>query len=205
MCTDGTVPSGPNELTCLPQGNWDNPVPLCVLRSCPDIGSIENGVTRGDCSPGVPGRLCSFACDNGYSLQNGPNVIECYPNGTWSGSPPSCLQITCEPLAQPSPNGGLQGSCNPGYIGEQCIFTCPPGYRLIGATNALCQQNGTWSAVPPFCILATCPSLTSPICGYAYGTCSPGALGESCTFACAQGCYLDGAEVLTCLENGRWS
>lgn len=204
MCAYGYTLIGRSELTCGPNGIWDGQVPQCGLLTCPPVTFSESGYTRGDCSPGVPGKPCSFFCDKSYRLI-GQDTIECQGDGRWSSPVPECVPMMCKRLLPPPPNGGLLGTCGPGIAGQSCSFTCPIGYRMIGATNAVCLTDGSWSAQPPFCQLATCPSLAAPRCGIATGTCSPGILGENCTFSCSDGCTLSGEEVLTCWEDGRWS
>lgn len=204
LCAYGYTIVGRSELTCGASGMWDGLPPQCGLLTCSAITFSDNGFTRGDCNPGSPGKSCSFICDKGFRLI-GPDIIECQGDGLWSDYPPRCVPLICPRLLPPPPNGGLLGTCDPGISGQSCSFTCPIGYRLIGPTNSLCLSDGSWSAQPPYCQLATCPSLAVPICGIATGTCSPGVLGENCTFSCSDNCSLNGTDTLTCLTNGRWS
>ena len=60
------------------------------------------------------------------------------------------LHVACETLVNPS-NGKVtvtDGSRPPGTI---AIYSCSPGYDLVGVQTLLCQNNGLWSGVTPVC------------------------------------------------------
>lgn len=37
--------------------------------------------------------------------------------------------------------------------GEALIYTCNPGYLLVGNDTRVCEVTGDWSGVPPFCVI----------------------------------------------------
>ena len=62
---------------------------IFLLVHCGHPGNIEHG--RVDVSEGTKlGDTAYYACDTGYAL-NGSSSRTCTPNGTWSGSEPTCV------------------------------------------------------------------------------------------------------------------
>lgn len=35
--------------------------------------------------------------------------------------------------------------------GTSVTYQCANGFRLVGSASATCQENGTWSSLPPRC------------------------------------------------------
>ncbi|XP_078698289.1 uncharacterized protein LOC144925662 [Branchiostoma floridae x Branchiostoma belcheri] len=60
-----------------------------------------------------------------------------------------CQAVQC-PLQTAPINGAVTGS-NSYYYQSTVLFSCDPGYALVGATSSTCQADGTWSDSVPIC------------------------------------------------------
>ncbi|XP_066265899.1 CUB and sushi domain-containing protein 3-like [Branchiostoma lanceolatum] len=200
ICDQGYVLDGAQTLTCLTDGNWDSPVPTCIVDSVPCAslsppvhGSIQNGGQ----STYDYDHVLRFTCDYGYSLQ-GDSSITCQTDGTWTGSVPTCSVITCPQLTTPT-NGEMAGYNN---VGDVKVFQCHTGHELQGAPNTTCLVTGEWSELVPNCTAVECPELTAPVDGSMYGS---HFYQDIANFSCDVGYDLFGSSVSMCQANGEWS
>ncbi|XP_054443534.1 P-selectin [Pteronotus mesoamericanus] len=150
---------------------------------------------------------CSFHCAEGYAL-NGTRELECLASGAWSSKPPQCVAIPCPPLRPPE-----QGSVRCLHAADadphrpSCSFSCEEGSVLVGPELVQCTALGVWTAPPPMCRAIACAPLESP----AHGSmqCSPSSrafrYNASCSFHCAEGFVLSGADTVRCAAVGRWT
>ena len=112
-----------------------------------------------------------------------------------------CTYVVClAPL-----NGKVDcgsGPVNMGLEGDNCTFSCDPGYMLQGSvTSGTCENTGSWnegglpSCVPLNCsednlpIPANATVLQLPSCGLAYQSqctvsCDEGFTGDDVTYLC---------------------
>ena len=37
------------------------------------------------------------------------------------------------------------------YLGDRAIYTCSPGWEIVGAEERVCQADGAWTNQEPFC------------------------------------------------------
>ncbi|XP_065192365.1 sushi, von Willebrand factor type A, EGF and pentraxin domain-containing protein 1-like [Sycon ciliatum] len=110
---------------------------------------------NGTVSPGGMHYLSTrtYSCNLGFHLV-GQNTTFCQADTQWSGSTPTCADITCK--IPTIPNGNVQASSQSLVLPGTFIFiSCMEGYVSIGANIATCQANQTWSALP------TCSRLTT--------------------------------------------
>uniref|UniRef100_A0A673T982 p-selectin n=1 Tax=Suricata suricatta TaxID=37032 RepID=A0A673T982_SURSU len=150
---------------------------------------------------------CSFHCPEGYEL-NGPSKVECLASGTWTNKPPQCIAAQCPPLKTPE-----QGSmtCPPSVEAFQyqssCRFTCEEGFALVGPEVVQCTASGVWTASPPVCEAIACEPLGSPVHGSMDCSASSRApqYNTSCSFRCAEGFRLKGADMVQCTDLGQWT
>ena len=42
-------------------------------------------------------------------------------------------------------------TCQSGVTGEQCTFSCKPGFILTGSATRECKPNHQWSGITPDC------------------------------------------------------
>uniref|UniRef100_A0A8C9J6L8 Selectin P n=1 Tax=Panthera tigris altaica TaxID=74533 RepID=A0A8C9J6L8_PANTA len=150
---------------------------------------------------------CSFHCAEGYEL-NGPSKLECLASGTWTNNPPQCIAAQCPPLKTPE-RGSMTCLSSPEapQYRSSCHFACEEGFALVGPEVVQCTASGVWTASPPGCEAIACEPLESPVHGST--DCAPlsGPLpyNTSCSFRCADGFRLKGADVAQCTDLGRWT
>ena len=87
-----------------------------------------------------------------------------------------------------------------GLEGEDCTFSCDPGYMLQGSvTSRTCENTGSWSGGLPSCVLLSCTDYTgmlplgvtivSSSCNMTYQSqctllCDVGFTGDDVTYLC---------------------
>ncbi|CAH1274835.1 LPA [Branchiostoma lanceolatum] len=112
-------------------------------------------------------------------------------------SPPKMTTtLQCSKLTPPE-HGAVT---RPNPYKDVAIFTCYPGYKLVGTSTLTCQSDGTWSGGSPTCTDIPCTGLTPP----AHGAMT-GSISDVVSFMCDTGYKLDGTSTLTCQSGGTWS
>uniref|UniRef100_A0A7N5KM86 p-selectin n=1 Tax=Ailuropoda melanoleuca TaxID=9646 RepID=A0A7N5KM86_AILME len=150
---------------------------------------------------------CSFHCAEGYEL-NGPSKLECLASGTWTNEPPRCIAAHCPPLKIPE-RGSMTcpHSADAFQYPSSCHFSCEEGFALVGPEVVQCTASGVWTAAAPVCEAIACGPLEGPIHGSM--DCSPSSRAfqdnTSCSFHCAEGFRLEGADLVQCTDLGRWT
>ena len=93
------------------------------------------------------------------------------------------------------------GLVNMGVKGDNCTFSCDPGYMLQGSvTSGTCENTESWSGGLPSCVPLNCSEdnlpvpanaivLQLPSCGLAYQSqctvsCDEGFTGDDVTYLC---------------------
>ncbi|KAF3707384.1 CUB and sushi domain-containing protein 3 CUB and sushi multiple domains protein 3 [Channa argus] len=199
-CNPGYYLFGSPVLTCQPTGQWDKPLPECIVVDCGHPGSPPNGVLSGD--KFTFGSTVRYSCLGGRQLK-GESSRTCQLNGMWSAPMPFCSAVQCGNPGTPS-NGRvyrLDGTT----FSHSVIYSCMEGYLLTGATTRLCQTNGTWSGVQPNCTMINCGDPGVPANGLRYG--EDFTIGQNISFQCQPGYRMeeDGSPVRTCTQNGTWN
>ncbi|KAG5855860.1 hypothetical protein ANANG_G00001150 [Anguilla anguilla] len=198
-CDPGYYYRGQRVIRCQANGTWDypNPRPSCSIISCGTLGIPANGNKIGTLT--VYGATAIFSCNTGYTLV-GAQVRECLSNGLWSGTPARCLVGHCGP-PEPLVNGQVVGE-NYNYRGS-VVYQCSPGFRLIGVSVRICEQQHRWSGRPPVCVPITCGHPGNPTNGMTHG--AKFNLNDIVQFVCNTGYSLEGALTSHCQPNGQWS
>jgi len=99
-----------------------------------------------------------------------------------------CLYIVCRAPINGSVDCG-SGLVNMGLEGNNCTFSCDPGYMLQGSvTSGTCENTGSWSGGLPSCVPLSC-SVMSPSCSIQYQSqctvsCDEGFTGDNVTYLC---------------------
>uniref|UniRef100_H2LDN6 CUB and Sushi multiple domains 3 n=1 Tax=Oryzias latipes TaxID=8090 RepID=H2LDN6_ORYLA len=200
-CNPGYYLFGSPVLTCQPTGQWDKPLPECIVVDCGHPGSPPNGALSGD--KFTFGSTVRYSCLGGRQLK-GESSRTCQLNGMWSFPMPFC-------------SGDIAGSCgDPGIpaqgsreqtdfkIRSKVHFTCSEGYELIGSSERMCFPNGTWSGTQPFCKPVQCGNPGTPSNGRVFrldGT----TFSHSVIYSCMDGYILTGPTTRLCQANGTWS
>ncbi|KAL4229790.1 hypothetical protein ACF0H5_010181 [Mactra antiquata] len=187
VCGAGFTLNGITSLTCRSDGTWNASQPDCVY--C-DFLTNPNSGTLVLLSDGTVS-TANYACATDYTLF-GNSLRTCQSNGTWDGAAPTCL---CKVPSIPS-NGDVTAN------GYTATYACNVGYTLDGDAERTCQTDGTgWSGSNPACY--SCASL-SEVVGGSYTFSSSGTV-TTATYTCDVGYSIDGANVITCQDNGEWN
>ncbi|XP_058853305.1 CUB and sushi domain-containing protein 2-like [Acipenser ruthenus] len=199
ICDLGYYYRGQRITTCQANGTWtiQEPRPTCRIISCGDLPHPPSGNKIGVLT--VYGATAIFSCNTGYILV-GSRVRECMANGLWSGTEVRCLAGHCG-TPDPIVNGQIVGE-NYNYRGS-VVYQCNPGFRLIGMSVRICQQDHHWSGRTPVCVPITCGHPGNPTNGLTQGT--QFNLNDMVRFACNTGYILKGAVRSQCQANGQWS
>ena len=181
------------------------------MINCSPLILNGNGYISPNCQR-VAGSVCDVQCINTASVR-----LICETSGQWN--PPTssvpCLNqspLNCPSIAINSPGLRMSGVCSPGQSNNACLFSCTPGYNLVGLQLIICQSNGLWTGSPPICqpivqptneCIQPVPSIENG--GPFRGQCSPGRIGAECVFTCLSGYALVGQPSWLCLGDGSWS
>jgi Sushi repeat (SCR repeat) len=116
-------------------------------RDCPSLVPPENGSV--DDGGATVGAIAEYSCDDGYRLELS-GLRACRPNGTWSGTEPTCDRLTCNPISF----AGGTVTYDPPDRGCDAVatFTCNAG-TLSDTDPRVCTcETGVWiPAQAPTC------------------------------------------------------
>uniref|UniRef100_A0A8C5B874 CUB and Sushi multiple domains 1 n=1 Tax=Gadus morhua TaxID=8049 RepID=A0A8C5B874_GADMO len=170
---------------------------MCCFISCGELPSPPFGTKLGTLT--TFGATAIFMCNHGYTLV-GSHVRECGANGLWSGTETRCLAGHCD-SPDPIVNGHISGDGS--SYRDTVVYQCMLGYRLIGTSVRICQQDHRWSGTTPVCVPITCGHPGNPANGRTNG--SEFNLNDVVNFTCNQGYSLHGNTRAQCRLNGQWS
>uniref|UniRef100_A0A8W8JUW8 Uncharacterized protein n=1 Tax=Magallana gigas TaxID=29159 RepID=A0A8W8JUW8_MAGGI len=105
-----------------------------------------------------------LSCQQGYSFKqeeyNSANsvALKCLPGGKWNVSRiPDCQTQQCSTISYLT-NGNVNITEGSGTdFASVLMFSCDPGYDLLGSVYIHCRSNGTWSHSKPSCTEINCP------------------------------------------------
>ncbi|KAM8966399.1 CUB and sushi domain-containing protein 3 [Pelodytes ibericus] len=203
VCSPGYELSFPAVLTCVGNGTWSGEVPQCLPKFCGDPGIPSNGKREGKSF--IFQSEVSFICSPPYILVGSSTRI-CQADGTWSGSPPRCIEPTWTSCENPgTPRHGFQNNTYGYQMGKIVQFSCKKGYLLHGSTSRTCLPDLTWSGIPTECIPHTCKQPESPLHSNVVGMDLP-SLGYTLIYTCQPGYLLSGGtEHRICQPDNTWS
>ncbi|XP_047200285.1 CUB and sushi domain-containing protein 3 [Hippoglossus stenolepis] len=200
-CNPGYYLFGSPVLSCQPTGQWDKPLPECIVVDCGHPGSPPNGVLNGE--KFTFGSTVRYSCLGGRQLK-GESSRTCQLSGMWSAPMPFCSGDTAGSCGDPGiPSQGSREQTD-FRIRSKVYFSCSEGYDLIGSSERMCFPNGTWSGTQPFCKPVQCGNPGTPSNGRVFrldGT----TFSHSVIYSCMDGYLLNGATTRQCQANGTWS
>uniref|UniRef100_A0A3Q3X6W8 Uncharacterized protein n=1 Tax=Mola mola TaxID=94237 RepID=A0A3Q3X6W8_MOLML len=200
-CNPGYYLFGSPVLTCQPTGQWNKPLPECIVVDCGHPGSPPNGVLSGD--KFTFGSTARYSCLGGRQLK-GESSRTCQLNGMWSAPMPFCSGDTAGSCGDPGiPSHGSREQTD-FKIRSKVYFSCSEGFDLIGSSERMCFPNGTWSGTQPFCKPVQCGNPGTPSNGRVFrldGT----TFSHSVIYSCMDGYLLTGPTTRQCQANGTWS
>ncbi|XP_045068130.1 sushi, von Willebrand factor type A, EGF and pentraxin domain-containing protein 1 isoform X2 [Coregonus clupeaformis] len=199
-------PSSTSPSDCVCKQGYRPQGKTCEVVYCPELSPPENGFFIQNVCNNQFNAACGVRCQPGYDLQ-GSGIRLCQPDGTWSGSPPSCRVRSCPALSPPQ-HGHMNCSEGGASYRAECEIHCAEGYRLEGDARLSCQADSLWSGIQPRCVEVRCPPmvtlrnvlLSPPACGKR--EVKPGTV---CRLACRHGYSLQGGLDARCLSSGDWS
>ncbi|OCU00923.1 sushi, von Willebrand factor type A, EGF and pentraxin domain-containing protein 1 isoform X1 [Xenopus laevis] len=148
-CKPGYELIGNSTLICGADGYWQGGKPICKPIRCSKAKEIPNG--RFSFQSLHYGQTITYTCNRGFRLQ-GQKVLTCLETGEWNSNPPSCMEITCDP-PQGIDNGFVEGADY--SYGAMIIYSCMPGFQLVGLAMQTCEESG-WSSSIPMCLHTDC-------------------------------------------------
>ena len=126
---------------------------ICLIVSCPSLNNPNNGMIN--CSLGDDGTpsyedTCSFTCNTGYDELTGSSERTCQSDGSWSGSPVSCIIMECPSSSLPMNSMLADESCNSTYQ-SMCELQCQEGFNGTGNPSYVCgvlsnESSAMWMA-----------------------------------------------------------
>ncbi|CAJ1084791.1 complement receptor type 1-like isoform X1 [Xyrichtys novacula] len=142
-----------------------------------------------------------YRCAEDFTPSRGVPIVQCV-DGAWTK-----LTLKCDKRSCGNAGDLLKGYFNyegSSFIGERVQAVCNEGYTLKGPEYRICKRSG-WTGGFPTCEVAqvTCspPVVTNSVSSRDVSVYQ---LGESVNITCSQGFQLDGAQRITCGQDGQW-
>uniref|UniRef100_A0A8D3B7L4 Beta-2-glycoprotein 1 n=1 Tax=Scophthalmus maximus TaxID=52904 RepID=A0A8D3B7L4_SCOMX len=140
---------GANESSCLHNGTWSDPPPLCKAVNCPLPKPLRDGRIVHD-KP-VTGATTMYG--QGWTYECNPPKAPSYERGSCmadgsASEPPVCREVSCT-IPVGIPNGFITFAVMRihGYK-EKVKYGCNENYILDGEAEIQCQNTGHWSSKP---------------------------------------------------------
>ncbi|XP_051818518.1 sushi, von Willebrand factor type A, EGF and pentraxin domain-containing protein 1 [Antechinus flavipes] len=196
-CKEGYILQGPSVLKCLVSQQWNGSFPFCKMVLCLPPPLISFGVPESTSALHF-GSIVKYSCVDGFFLR-GDSTTSCQADGTWRSPLPECIPVEC-PQPEEILNGiiDVQGLA---YL-STALYTCKPGFELMGNMTILCGEDGHWLGGKPTCKPIECPKPSEILNGKLSYTNLH--YGQTISYSCDRGFRLEGTQTLTCLETGDW-
>ncbi|XP_050712143.1 sushi, von Willebrand factor type A, EGF and pentraxin domain-containing protein 1-like isoform X3 [Eriocheir sinensis] len=166
----------------------------CGVPRVPEDGTVNGPGTEA-------GNIITITCNEGFKQYRGSSERTCLVYGSWSGEEPECRRVSC----------GFPGHLVNGYVegrsysyGDTIMFTCNPGFKLIGEEQSVCQADGKWSNKIPKCDVIRCPNLSTGPHTQVTTRLADYMPTNEIRFQCEEGYQMDGPASLTCGGDGEW-
>ncbi|XP_028512777.1 uncharacterized protein LOC110231997 isoform X1 [Exaiptasia diaphana] len=172
-----------------------------VNSTCIGPGQLTNGVVNSTKSIYQPNEAIRFTCNINYR-RIGKSELTCQRDGTWNGYKPICLEVSCTNFHHPG-DGRKIPQQSKFLPGQKIIVECKKGYTQLGKSSLICQSDGSWDRIWPYC-LAPCPRPTQPKNGTKLQRGDSFMHGQSVRFRCNTGFKRTGSSLTTCI-NGKWT
>lgn len=87
-------------------------------------------------------------------------------------------------------NGYMECSHSLLAVGSTCNFTCKRDFELSGSAERTCLSSTSWSGLPAYCQIKTCPQLQPSASSLLVQSCLT-SVNSSCILSCDIGYYHD--------------
>lgn len=178
---------------------WSGDPFRCIPKSCGDPGLIANGKRHGDSF--IIASSVLYTCDDGFEMI-GQARRYCQSDNQWSGQPPQCEPITCNPTDHLE-NGKINYAY-PLVYNSTVEYSCDFGFRLVGPQRRQCGPERKLVGAAPSCVEIDCGKLGPLHNGYVKGYSTR--MGDKKEFVCRDNMKFQGQhKESVCLESGEWS
>ncbi|RUS82417.1 hypothetical protein EGW08_009805, partial [Elysia chlorotica] len=189
-------------IDCLPSGQWESELPVCIPIKCLDPPSIPRAVAEG--SGRTVGSIVTYECSSGFQpLPGRRSTIECQENQEWTKTFFNCVPIQC-PDPPALSNGSFDPPNGPYLYTMKLVAICNLGYEVTPSNSErTCEANSSWDGVAPRCLPVSCGP-PQPV-AMATLTLSGGTKYlDTVTVTCDLGFQLEGPAVRTCEASKSW-
>ncbi|XP_008593188.1 PREDICTED: complement receptor type 2-like, partial [Galeopterus variegatus] len=193
-------------------GTWSGPPPQCLrsppVTHCPNPEVKHGYKLNRTLSMYSHNDIVYIACNPSF-IMNGSHVIRCHTDNTWMPGVPICIRrafLRCQPPSK-IPNGNHTGGNIAQFVpGMSVLYSCDPGYLLVGEALLLCTHDGTWSQPAPYCREVNCrppedmdgiQKGLEPRKMYQYGA--------IVTLECEDGYTMEGSPQSQCQDDHQWN
>eukprot|EP00051_Salpingoeca_urceolata_P017103 m.230791 g.230791 ORF g.230791 m.230791 type:complete len:2290 (-) comp18860_c1_seq4:608-7477(-) len=197
-CSTGYNLVGSATAVCQANEHWST-LPTCHIVTCSALSNPSHGTVQ--VSGFTFGTVATYECNTGYQISH-ELPLECMASGSWSRSPPVCNIVVCEEDINAPENGNVEVPDD--THGNVATHTCDTGYMLQGASERVCQADGTWSGSPPTCQPRPCAQLDEATFAHGSITATGHVFGDTAQYSCDTGYTLSGASQRQCLSNQQW-
>ena len=227
VCTNGYVPTSTAVgaafiVNCNAGGTFVDASPLTCQGATCTLGpqNTKNGVDYSQCNSLSSGQVCTFTCQQGFTLRDTGTGVTTYEllcvselyvdtaRGTLS-----CVENTCQGGALVSdPNALDYSACTGLSTGGTCNPTCRSGYaRIIPTFLLVCDATGRFpDTASEQCLGLSCSgSAVTPGPFVDYSQCTSQVSGNQCVVSCISGYTPDpafpGTAFTLACPNGRFT
>lgn len=185
-CIPGFQLSGLAMQTCEESG-WSSVSPVCLPTDC-----------------GLPPHIDFGGYVTIYSEENMAGQEGMLEERFHTSSPPLLSLVLDNQKDMQSSSKALNTLPLSGYLyGTTVLYSCYPGYELLGNSVLSCQEDGIWNGSAPVCISIQCELLSPPENGFVHFMEST--FGSSVQYTCKPGYRLVGSDTRHCMSNRQWS
>ncbi|CAE7718647.1 HET-E1 [Symbiodinium sp. CCMP2592] len=172
------------EYVCNPtEARFAGPEVTCSKITC-SADQLPAGYDTSACAETAAGEICIVSCLPGFAPASA--AFLCGSDGTFSGTAPTCVAVSCPADELPVAPGLDTEACVGASAGDTCLVSCAVGYRGVGSTFE-CLNDGSFAGVTPNCERRTCDLPSEFQTEMVSSTCAGAMHNDQCVAICNQG------------------